>query len=187
MFLNIPLPGIDKSAISQIQVFLDAFSEAAEKKNILSGVASEGEAAAYALVWEWGNARQTKQGPKTTLGVNPDGESVWLTIQAPTGYIGLGTVEYMRFVEVALSEMDFSRIDSGEDIIAALKTAALRAAAMSAELIRQNAPVDSGQLRDSIRAVGDDDPDLKTEDFELELGEHVATALIESALKSLRL
>src|SRR3954471_15404856 len=76
-------------------------------KEISAGVATVGEPAAYAEVWEWGNVRQTKKGPKTVLGINPDGEKVWLTIQAPFGYIRINENEFWQAVKDELAKVKF--------------------------------------------------------------------------------
>jgi hypothetical protein len=122
-------------------------------QTVEAGLMATGPAAAYAEVWEWGNARQEKQGPKTVLGVNPDGETVWLSTQAPMGYIAVHTDKYVAIVkaEVAKSALDG---DTG------LKEVAHNAMVLIKEVVEENAPVDSGQLRDCFRVVDDGDPEL---------------------------
>lgn len=167
--LNIPLPALDDLALKEVKKTLDGFIKASAEGPIRGGVASEGEAAAYALVWEWGNARQTKKGPKTTLGINPDGSQVWLSLQAPSGYIRINEPEYIAILEKELSEADFKSLDAAS-IRAAMQLAAIRSSEKIAELIRETVPVDSGDLRESIVAMDPDDKDLEDVDEGLELG-----------------
>jgi len=123
-----------------------------QNKLIEAGVKVEGEAAAYALVWEWGNARQTQPGPKTTLGVNPDGERVYLSIQAPTGYIRVLTPQFLAALQEEMGRVRFTSASTGA-VTDALEKAAIRTARRIAELIREHAPVDSGELHDDIKVV----------------------------------
>jgi hypothetical protein len=169
--IDIPLPGFDSATVKELTKLLAGYEEAAKEGPVRGGVVSEGGAAAYALVWEWGNARQTKQGPKTVKGVNPDGEEVWLSIQAPSGYISIHESEYVQIIQYQLGATDFSEATTGKEIRAEMKRASTAAARMIAELIRDFAPVDKGALRDSIEAADPDDPDLKVEDEDIELGE----------------
>lgn len=167
--INIPLPGLDDSTVKELKKVLTSLQDAAKEGPVRGGVLSEGEAAAYALVWEWGNARQTQSGPKTVLGTNPDGDSVWLSIQAPTGYIRVNEDDYIRILEDQLSRMDLD-IDTGDKIRKSMKEASATAGELIANVIRENAPKDSGDLRDSITVADPSDPDLAIEDNELELG-----------------
>ena len=168
--ITIPIPGLDDLAVKDIKKTLDEFTKASEEGPVRGGVASEGDASAYALVWEWGNARQTKKGPKTVLGINPDGKQVWLSIQAPQGYIRLHTSDYLDILEKELAEADFENLDA-ESIRLEMKLVCSRAAEKMAELIKDTVPVDSGELRDSIKAMDPDDEDLeKDDDDEKELG-----------------
>jgi hypothetical protein len=169
--LDIPLPGFDDATVKEIKKLLDGYVAAAKDGPVRGGVVSEGDAAAYALVWEWGNARQTKQGPKTVRGMNPDGEEVWLSIQAPSGYIAIHEPEFLQIIQYQLGAVDFSEAETGKEIRAEMKRASTAAARMIAELIKDFAPVDKGALRDSIEAADPDDPDLAVEDEDIELGE----------------
>lgn len=99
-----------------------------------------------------GNARQTQRGPKTTLGVNPDGTRVWLSIQAPFGYIRINTPRYFEILEDEMSRVQFTGARTS-DVSDALYGAARKAASRIAELIREAAPVDTGELRASIQVV----------------------------------
>ena len=142
--INVPLPSLDDKTVKELKKLLTGFQEAASEGPVYGGVVSEGEAAAYALVWEWGNARQTKKGPKTTMGVNPDGEEVWLSIQAPEGYIRISEPVYIFQLEQELGNIDFEDLETGEEIRKAIKGASAMAAHLIAETIRENAPIDSG-------------------------------------------
>lgn len=137
---------------------------------VRGGVVSEGDGAAYALVWEWGNARQTKQGPKTVRGTNPDGEEVWLSIQAPEGYIRISEPVYIAILQEKLAGINFSDISNGSAIRKEILKASQEAAIEIAEIIKENAPEDTGQLKNSIKPAKPNDEDLELDDEELELG-----------------
>lgn len=119
-----------------------------------AGLTATGPAAAYAEVWEWGNARQVKQGPKTVLGVNPDGETVWLSTQAPMGYIAVHTDKYLEIVRAEIAKLALS---GGEGTQEELKQVAHNAMEKIKEVVSEYAPVDSGQLRDCFQVADDGD------------------------------
>jgi hypothetical protein len=145
----------------KLDEFLLEFAEHNQEVN--AGVASVGEAAAYAEVWEWGNARQSEAGPKTVLGTNPDGEQVWLSIQAPSGYIKINENAYWDALKKELSKVKFSGTNP-KAITEELAAAGKRAMKICAELIADSAPVDKGTLRDSFKVVEDGDPLLDDSD-----------------------
>ncbi len=167
--INITLPALDDLSLKEVKKALDSFREASAGGPVRGGVASVGEASAYALVWEWGNSRQTQKGPKTVLGTNPDGSQVWLSLQAPFGYIRIHEPEYIQILEKELEAMDFDALDA-RDIRTAMELAAIRAGEKMAALIRETVPLDSGDLKESIVAMDSDDPDLEKVDEGLELG-----------------
>jgi hypothetical protein len=134
----------------KLDVLLLEFEE--HDKLISAGVATVGEAAAYAEVWEWGNVRQTQPGPKTTLGTNPDGEQVWLSIQAPFGYIKIHESRYWEFLKEELEKVEF-KSTTAQGITDELEKAAIKAMKRVADLIGESAPVDKGTLSDSFRVV----------------------------------
>ena len=138
----------------------DLFSEYAnaDEAAVSVGIYSEGAAAAYALVWEWGNARQTKKGPKTTRGINPDGEEVWLTITAPSGYIRVNILKYWDIIDQEMGKIDFSQ--PGNTINKQLKRAADKISDRIVKVIQDTAPEDHGDLKESIVAYTEiDDPE----------------------------
>lgn len=129
---------------------------------IMAGVAATGPGAAYALVWEFGNMRQTKPGPKTVMGYNPvSGEIAYFSTQAPLGYV---RVLEPVFHAVILSEMRKVKFESGDLAIirAQLTGAAVRITQQFAQLIQQTAPIDHGPLRMGIVAVPPGDELLTT-------------------------
>lgn len=134
-------------------------------KLIAAGVAAIGEAAAYAEVWEWGNVRQTKQGPKTVLGTNPDGEEVWLSVQAPFGYIAIHESQYWDIMKEELGKVEF-KSSTAQGITKELETAAVKAMKRVKDLIEESAPVDKGILSKSFRVVLPDDILLDEDDNE---------------------
>lgn len=117
-----------------------------------SGVSVEGPASAYAEVWEWGNMRQTKKGPKTVLGTNPRGERVWLSSQAPYGYIWRNEVNFWRSISQELEKVSF-RGTTKQAVTGELEKACEKATKEMAGTIGESAPVDTGQLSDSFRSV----------------------------------
>jgi hypothetical protein len=183
--INVPLPGFDAATVAKVKKLLDGYQKAADAGPVRGGVVVEGDAAAYALVWEWGNARQTKEGPKTVKGMNPDGEEVWLSIQAPFGFIAINEPTYFQIIEQHLSAIDFSEVETAKDILDAMKKASSAAATEIAEVIRQHAPYDSGQLREEIQPADPDDPDLAVTDNDIELGEGL-NHIIRATMKKLK-
>ena len=130
-----------------------------------AGVKVEGPAAAYALVWEWGNARQTKPGPKTVLGINPDGSRVYLSLQAPRGYIRVNSPLFAIALKEELAKVRFTAETTG-GVSSQLEKAALRTVQRMAQIIRDHAPVDTGELESSIKIVEPGDPLLdEAEEF----------------------
>ncbi len=125
-----------------------------------SGVSVEGPAAAYAEVWEFGNMRQTKKGPRTVLGTNPRGESVWLSSQAPYGFLWVNELKYWRIVENELKKVSFSG-DTKKVVTRELESATVEIAGEIAKVVSDAAPVDSGQLSESFRAIENGDPLLE--------------------------
>lgn len=134
----------------ELDKFLLEFQQ--QSKQVEAGVSVEGPAAAYALVWEWGNARQHQIGPRTTVGVNPDGKRVFLSIQAPRGYIRVNTPLYWAALDQEMQKVKFSGNTPGA-INDELQTAATRIANRIRDIIREHAPVDTGQLHDEIKTV----------------------------------
>jgi len=135
----------------ELKNFLFEF-ERLRKDPVEAGVGVEGPAAAYALVWEWGNARQTQIGPRTTVGTNPDGQKVFLSIQAPRGYIRVNSPLYWAALEQEMQKVKF--MGSTPDAIREeLETAATKTCKRIRDIIREYAPVDTGQLHDEIEVV----------------------------------
>lgn len=141
----------------------DFLKELEDDGVVQAGVSVEGPAAAYAEVWEWGNTRQTKKGPRTVLGINPDGERVWLSSQAPYGYIWTNENKYWEIVRKELGKLSLdgpTKKEVTEEISRGLE----KIAEQVAQVISETAPVDTGQLSESFRVVKSDDPFLKDAD-----------------------
>ncbi len=124
---------------------------------IVAGVASIGEAAEYALTWEFGNVHQTKKGPKTVLGIGPDGSRVWLSIQAPFGYIRINENRYWEIIADEAEKVALSGTTPAE-IRRELEDMARRVTERVADVIQDTVPVDTGALRASIQPVQPGDP-----------------------------
>lgn len=124
---------------------LDEFGlELAEQDKLVeAGVASVGKPAAYAPVWEWGNARQQKKGPRTTRGINPDGTVVWLTIQRPHGYIAIYQSVFQMAFDDELDKVEFEGASTGQ-VSDALRRAANNTAKRIAQIMEATAPVGLG-------------------------------------------
>lgn len=149
------------SMFDKIDEFLLEMAE--HDKEIKCGVASVGPASAYAETWEWGNVRQSKPGPKTVLGQNPDGEQVWLSIQAPFGYIKINENAYWDALKQELAKVSFKG-PGAKQITEELQAAGKRAMRLCAQLIGDSAPVDKGDLSHSFKVVEDGDPILDNSD-----------------------
>jgi hypothetical protein len=147
----------------KLDEFMLEFKE--HDQEISAGVASFGEAAAYAEVWEWGNARQTKEGPKTVLGINPDGDNVWLSIQAPVGYISVNENLYWDILKQELGKVKFSS-SNAKGITEELEKASLKAMKRIRDLIADTAPYDKGDLSESFQVVKPNDVLLDKDDSE---------------------
>lgn len=181
--IQIPLPsGPEELELPDWEQFLQDITNL---QPVQGGVASVGEAAAYALVWEFGNARQTKTGPKTVLGTNPDGSTVWLSIQAPTGYIRIHEPEYLVVLEDELGAVDLN--GKARDMQRALVAAIDQSSARIARIIANAAPVDTGQLQESIQAVRANDPSLNEADEGTDLAEFWHPSLTREARVETRL
>lgn len=135
----------------ELKNFLSEF-ERLRKDPVEAGVGVEGPAAAYALVWEWGNARQTQIGPRTTVGTNPDGQRVFLSIQAPRGYIRVNEPLYWAALEQEMQKVNFMG-STPEAVREELEVAATRICKRIRDIIREYVPIDTGQLHDEIRVI----------------------------------
>jgi len=140
-------------------------------RTIQAGVASMGEAAAYALVWEFGNVRQGKEGPKTTRGYNPmTGEVVWMTIQRPYGYIRINEGLYWSIARDEMSKLTF-RGSTPQAIVKELEACSVNVMKRIAKLLQDTAPVAKGILSDSFVVVKPGDSLLeKDADYVLDIG-----------------
>lgn len=114
---------------------------------LATAIVSTGPPSAYALVWEYGNIRQTKKGPKTVLGVDPEtGARVWLTIQAPSGYVRILKPQFRDIIEEEIIKVKFGGKDVKTQLIYAMDRIGRRMTA----LVKQYVPVDKGDLKASI-------------------------------------
>lgn len=151
--------------LDDLKDFLQGY--AGDVPEVNGGVAAYGEPAAYALVWEYGNLRQKKQGPRTVRGTNPDGESVWLSSQAPLGYVSVHENDFWAAINSRLEGMSLD--GDLDDWSEEMKSAIAMASQDIAGIIRENAPIGigtkrhpgGGGLQGSIEAMSPDDPDLQ--------------------------
>lgn len=163
---TIPIP---TALFDNLDFFLLELEE--HNKEIQAGVASVGEAAAYSLVWEFGNIRQTKEGPKTTKGYNiVTGETVWLTIQRPYGYIRLNEGLYWEILRDEMKKVTFKGTTASA-ITIELETCATQVMKRIRKLLEDTAPVAKGTLSESFVVVKPGDALLEKEaDYILDLG-----------------
>ena len=158
----------------EMKKFLSEFAQL-KKQPVEAGVGVEGPAAAYALVWEWGNARQHQIGPRTTVGTNPDGEKVFLSIQAPHGYIRVSEPSYWAALEQEMGKVSFSGTTPGA-IREELEEAAEKICNRIRDIIKEHVPIGigpgAGQLHDGIKTirVGDALLDDSEDDNPLAIG-----------------
>lgn len=139
-------------------------------KEIKAGVMIVGDAADYGLVWEWGNVRQKKPGPRTVIGTNPDGKMVWLSIQAPFGYIRINEPFMHKIVDEVLATVSFNQ-PNVQAITKELEKAAKKISKAIAEVVAADAPIGDreygdphpGLLRKSIKPVDPNDVILDQE------------------------
>lgn len=124
---------------------------------IESGVCSDGDAAAHALVWEWGNTRQEKQGPRTVKGQNPAGASVWLSSQAPEGWIAINEPDMWDAIDRRMASFDLEGNTEGA-MSDELERISLAVSNDILKILHSTVPVDSGDLDHSLRVVEPGDP-----------------------------
>lgn len=119
-----------------------------------AGVAVKGEAVARALVWEWGTVRFRQPGPKTVWGKNPDAGDVRIfTRTAPSGYVRIHKQQFFDMVTNAVTAIPVATELKAGTYAATLQQNLMRAATEAAQIMAQDAPIDTGLLRQSIVAV----------------------------------
>lgn len=119
---------------------------------IQAGVCVAGEPAAYALVWEWGNERQTQKGPRTVLGTNPAGQRAWLSSQAPHGWIATHEPEMWNIINNVLDNIHFQG-NTEDHMDAVLESASRTISSQMLRLLKSTVPVDSGDLDSALEIV----------------------------------
>jgi hypothetical protein len=132
--------------------------------SLSGGIGVYGSAAAYALVWELGSKRLKKPGPKTMWGINRYGKRRIFSTQAPGGYVGILEDEFWPIIEEEIMQVDFLAKDAGLRLEIALDNASQKIA----QLVRQYAPVDSGDLRSQIYGIDTDEADILLASSDLE-------------------
>ena len=128
---------------------------------VKAGVAVKGDAAAYALVWEWGTLRFHGPGPKTQFGSNPDDPGIKIfTKTAPSGYIRIHRQQFFDMAKAALLNINMTQEIQAGTLGETLRHNLMTAATEAAQLMAKDAPIDTGLLRASIYAV--DQPEVDT-------------------------
>lgn len=148
-------------AVVTLETRLDEiYAELAISAKIEAGVGVTPPASDYALVWEFGNLRQHKKGPRTVRGTNlMTGAGAWMSSQAPTGYVRVNEPIFWNTINQGLSRVSFKAAGPG-DIVKRLEAAANKMADSMAKTIKETAPIDTGALRDSVVSVYSGDPAL---------------------------
>ena len=102
----------------------------------------------YWMIWEWGRI-SCKPGPKTCWAVNFAGDTVVLTLQAPKGYIRVHKDEFNQLLMDRVSQVKLKDLPMAgwKD---ALTVAMDDVAQQCTDIIRDSAPVDTGDLRSSF-------------------------------------
>lgn len=147
---------IPSPSLMPLTVFddLDGFLKEIENlKSVSGGVGVYGAAAAYALVWELGSLRLKSPGPKTLWSMNRNDEIAILTRQAPRGYVGIISDQFWPIIEKHMSEVHFGSSNLQLEMEVAMDNASQEIAG----LIREIAPVDSGDLRSGIQGISTDE------------------------------
>jgi hypothetical protein len=120
---------------------------------VKAGVAIQGQAAGYGLVWEWGTVR-IRPGPKTTYGSNPDAGTVAVfTRTAPSGYVRIHRQQFLEMAKQAVTSIKFNAALANGSLAAELQDNANKAMTEAAQLMAMDAPIDTGLLRRSINAI----------------------------------
>lgn len=159
------LPGLPGLVISKVETEGGDFRDLLSRVDIIEvGVASVGGPAAYAMVWEWGNVRQTKKGPKTVLGVNPDGSSVWLTIQAPRGWIAINQPLFWDAIDAEISKSELLDRDDPSATLEEAEKLSLAIGQRFKEILDVSVPIDSGALQESLTVIQQGDTLLDEND-----------------------
>lgn len=125
------------------------------RPTIRMGLQIVGPAAKYALVWEWGSSTLSAPGPKTTWGINPDGDIAILTLTAPYGYIRVHKPEFRQIIREELKKINWAGVKPSQlrkRASVALAAAMVRCAA----LVSESAPYDTGELSTAIVAITQD-------------------------------
>jgi hypothetical protein len=133
-----------------------------------AGVKVSGEAASYALVWEWGRVG-IKPGPKTMYSTNPNGEERVLTITAPHGWIRVNRTRYEQLLKEKTQGLKLSTYPP-EQWQGLLQQIVETAAEESMEIMRETAPEDTGLLKSSLEVVRGGDPILQDDESALTIG-----------------
>lgn len=141
MPLTVRVGGIDRitAALSSLPSKVDVGIAATDELNYIK-----------AMVWDLGYVHRTiKPGPKTMWSVNVYGDPKVLTITAPTGFIRVNRRIYLSIVRQELANANFSRtpLSAWPKLI---ETAMTNAAQRCLEVIVAAAPVDTGELRESL-------------------------------------
>lgn len=116
-----------------------------------------------ATVWEWGWVDLNRVGPKTMISTNPNGEERVLTITAPHGFIRSNHQQFLQILKDEYSKLQLGK-GSTKQWIAKLKKMLREAGKRCADVISSAAPIDTGELRESIEGCDPDDPLLQQSD-----------------------
>jgi hypothetical protein len=105
-------------------------------------------ATVYGLIWEWGRI-SCNPGPKTLWSTNPLGETRVMTKTAPHGWVRVNRERYLRIMKERFSQLHLNGVPPRE-WNRLLQTLLGVVASDCAELMAETAPIDTGNLRESI-------------------------------------
>src|ERR1017187_2529683 len=122
---------------------------------VTAGVKVGPPGSAYYAAWEFGKI-SIKPGPKTMWSANAMGQRVVLTIQAPHGYVRTNKKEFQQIIKGEISKVKLATAKMAQ-WGKAIEGRADKAAQKCTDLTRETAPVDTGDLRNSIEPCWHDD------------------------------
>ena len=136
--------------VKNIDALAQRLAAGAARPYISVRVTVSGPAAAYAYVWEWGRIT-CKPGPKTVWSTNPLGEERVMTVTAPFGFIWMNRREFRKAIHEEMAKIHFNSLKPS-DWPDRIQRAFDAAGEKCADIIADDAPIDTGALRDAIRA-----------------------------------
>lgn len=142
--------------VKNINALAERLAAGAARPYISVRVIVSGPAAAYAMIWEWGRIT-CQPGPKTLWSTNPLGEERVMTVTAPFGFIWMNRREFRKCIHQEMAKIHFNHIKPS-DWPNRIQKAFDDAGVACADIIADDAPMDTGALRAAIRAESGSGP-----------------------------